>query len=112
MSRRIRIASTDLQSAYLSLPCAPDVHPRLGDRMSTPRPARTLILALGITLAILTLAPLGRADDKAGKLRFGVGPLQPTPTETKKAYEPFFAYVARQLNREYDLTATTDWAGI
>ena len=39
-------------------------------------------------------------------------PLQPTPTETKKAYEPFFAYVAKQLNRDFDLQATTDWAGI
>ena len=81
--------------------------------MTTPRRALTFTVILGVTLAILTvLAPLGHADDKTGKLRFGVGPLQPTPTETKKAYEPFFAYVAKQLNREYDLTATTDWAGI
>jgi phosphonate transport system substrate-binding protein len=41
-----------------------------------------------------------------------VGPLQPTPSETTKAYEPFFAYVATKLNREFDLVATTDWAGI
>ena len=40
------------------------------------------------------------------------GPLQPTPTETKKAYEPFFAYLAKQLGRDFDLVATTDWAGI
>jgi phosphonate transport system substrate-binding protein len=54
----------------------------------------------------------GRADDRSGKLRFGVGPLQPTPSETRKAYEPFFAYVARQIDRDFDLVATTDWAGI
>ena len=51
-------------------------------------------------------------QDKSGTLRFGVGPLQPTPTETKKAYEPFFAYLAKQLDRDFDLVATTDWAGI
>ena len=34
---------------------------------------------------------------------------QPTPSETKK---PFFAYLAKQLGREFDLVATTDWAGI
>ena len=48
----------------------------------------------------------------AGKIRFGVGPLQPTPAETKKAYEPFFAYLAKQIDRDFDLVATTDWAGI
>jgi phosphonate transport system substrate-binding protein len=71
---------------------------------------RTLVpsVVLLITVAIGT----GLAQDKGAKLRFGVGPLQPTPTETKKAYEPFFAYVAKQLGRDFDLVATTDWAGI
>jgi phosphonate transport system substrate-binding protein len=59
----------------------------------------------------LGAADPGAAQDKA-KLRFGVGPLQPTPTETKKAYEPFFAHVAKALGRDFDLVATTDWAGI
>src|ERR1700687_155129 len=68
------------------------------------------VLALA-TLVLSVVLPAG-AQDKTGKLRFGVGPLQATPTETKKAYEPFFAYVAKKLNREVDLVATTDWAGI
>jgi phosphonate transport system substrate-binding protein len=68
------------------------------------------VLALA-TLVLSVVLPAG-AQDKRGKLRFGVGPLQATPTETKKAYEPFFAYVAKNLNREFDLVATTDWAGI
>ena len=63
-------------------------------------------------LALLLLLVVGTSHAQSGKLRFGVGPLQPTPTETKKAYEPFFAYLAKQLNREFELTATTDWAGI
>jgi len=75
--------------------------------------SRLSIAALLILTAFaLPLATAVEAQDKGGKLRFGVGPLQPTPSETKKAYEPFFAYVAKQLNREFDLVATTDWAGI
>jgi phosphonate transport system substrate-binding protein len=71
------------------------------------------LLLLGLVVAMVTtMAPPSVADDKSGTLRFGVGPLQPTPTETKKAYEPFFAYLAKQLGREFDLVATTDWAGI
>ena len=72
--------------------------------------ARALTLVAVLTLALV--ASITFTDAQGSKLRFGVGPLQPTPTETKKAYEPFFAYLAKQLNREFDLTATTDWAGI
>jgi phosphonate transport system substrate-binding protein len=81
--------------------------------MDTDRYRRALALSLlGLALTLVAPAPPGRADDKSGTLRFGVGPLQPTPSETKKAYEPFFAYLAKQLGREFDLVATTDWAGI
>ncbi len=48
----------------------------------------------------------------AAKLRFGVGPLQATPEDSKKAYEPFFKYLADTLGTQFDLVATTDWAGI
>jgi hypothetical protein len=52
--------------------------------MSKTRQAYRLALALaGLALAV-TLADLAAAQEK-GKLRFGVGPLQATPTETKKA---------------------------
>lgn len=75
------------------------------------RPIRRALL---VTLAILVLNQLGVAAAIAQQksLRFGVGPLQPTPSETKKAYEPFFAYLAKKLDRDFDLVATTDWAGI
>ena len=66
-------------------------------------------------LAILALCLAGGLAHQAGaadKLRFAVGPLQPTPTETKKAYDPFFKYLADKLGAEYTLEATTDWAGI
>ena len=46
------------------------------------------------------------------KLRFGVGPLLPSPTDTIKAYTPIFDYLAKQLGVEYSLVSTTDWAGM
>ena len=70
---------------------------------------RVLCLSL---LTVVAVAGLAVAQPKPGVIRFGVGPLQPTPTETKKAYEPFFAYLAKQINRDFELVATTDWAGI
>jgi phosphonate transport system substrate-binding protein len=65
-----------------------------------------------VVLAVLVLSAAPALVAQTQKLRFGVGPLQPTPAETKKAFEPFFAELAKKLNREYDLVATTDWAGI
>ena len=74
------------------------------------RSGRTPVLSL-LGLALIAVSGLSSAvDAQSGKLRFGVGPLQPTPSETKKAYEPFFAYLAKELGRDFDLTATTDWA--
>ena len=72
----------------------------------------TRALMLGCAVVMLGLVASVPAQEKAGKLRFGVGPLQPTPGETKKAYDPFFKYLAEKLGRDYDLVATTDWAGI
>ena len=46
------------------------------------------------------------------KMHFGVGPLLPNPEDTKKAYTPLFAHLAKELGVDYDLVATTDWAGM
>lgn len=46
------------------------------------------------------------------KLRFGVGPLLPSADDTKKAYTPLFAHLAKELGADFDLVATTDWAGM
>ncbi|NYE58920.1 phosphonate transport system substrate-binding protein [Duganella sp. 1224] len=46
------------------------------------------------------------------KLRFGVGPLLPTAEDTRKAYNAFFAHLAKELGVDYELHATTDWAGM
>jgi phosphonate transport system substrate-binding protein len=65
------------------------------------------------TAAVLgvLLATAGSAI-AAEKLRFAVGPFQPTPGDTRKAYEPFFKYLAQKLGADYELVVTNDWAGI
>jgi phosphonate transport system substrate-binding protein len=79
---------------------------------------RQMLRFTGLGLTGLALAACGAAPtaNQAGAvpstLRFGVGPLQPTPEESKTAFEPFFSHLAEQLGTEYDLIATTDWAGI
>lgn len=73
---------------------------------------RRILTAGGVagTLALTGMMPaLGQARRK---LRFGVGPLLPNPEDTKKAYTPLFAHLAKELNADFDLVATTDWAGM
>jgi len=67
---------------------------------------RSLLLAAATAFA----APGLRAQ--AAPLRCAVGPFQPTPGDTRRAYEPFFARMAAAAGRPLDLTVTTDWAGI
>ena len=60
----------------------------LAERGDPIRSVRTLVfLAVIATL----LGGPATASAQSSKLRFGVDPLQPTPGEAKKAYEPFFA---------------------
>lgn len=63
-------------------------------------------------LATLALAAGALEAAAAEKIRFAVGPFQPTASDTKKAYEPFFKHLADKLGRDYELVVTTDWAGI
>jgi len=46
------------------------------------------------------------------RLRFAVGPLLPTAEDTKKAFAPVFAHLAKSLGADFDLQTTTDWAGM
>jgi phosphonate transport system substrate-binding protein len=46
-------------------------------------------------------------------IRFGVGPVLPTPKETREAFMPFFEHLADELGYEdFELQETTEWAGI
>jgi phosphonate transport system substrate-binding protein len=68
---------------------------------------RRLALALAGMMALS-----GGAGAEEAPLRFAVGPFQPTPGETRAAYEPFFKHLADAVGRPYTLEVTTDWAGI
>lgn len=63
-------------------------------------------------LAALPLLASPAVAQTRAPIRFAVGPFQPTAGDTRRAFEPFFAHVAQSLGRPYDLTVTTDWAGI
>jgi phosphonate transport system substrate-binding protein len=64
------------------------------------------------TASVATGIGLRRVQAQTTKLRFGVGPLLPSPTDTVKAYTPIFDHLAKQLGAEYTLVSTTDWAGM
>ena len=73
--------------------------------MTVPR--RSTLLGLPM------LALAGHVRAQGGTpLRFAVGPFQPTAGDTRRAYEPFFAALAAAVGRPFELTVTTDWAGI
>jgi phosphonate transport system substrate-binding protein len=63
-------------------------------------------------LAAPLLLPGLAAAQPRTPIRFAVGPFQPTAGDTRRAFEPFFAHLAQALGRPYELTVTTDWAGI
>ncbi|MDN4053106.1 phosphate/phosphite/phosphonate ABC transporter substrate-binding protein [Massilia sp. YIM B02763] len=74
---------------------------------------RRTILAAGLAAAgTLALGAAPALAQGKRKLRFGVGPLLPTAEDTRKAYTPFFAHLAKELNADFELFATTDWAGM
>ena len=67
---------------------------------------------LGMTAGLAAAAICRPAIAQSKKMRFGVGPLLPTADDTKKAYTPIFAHLAKELGADFELVATTDWAGI
>ncbi len=73
---------------------------------------RRQMLAAGAAGLTLPAASSGLRAQSRPKLRFGVGPLLPNAEDTKKAYTPIFAHLAQRLNADFELFATTDWAGM
>ena len=74
---------------------------------------RMLLAGIAALFALGVGSGLMPTDARAAeKLRFAVGPFQPTPGDTKRAYEPFFNRLAEKLGVEHELVVTNDWAGI
>ena len=73
-----------------------------------------LINSAAATAALTTgalAAPAAFAQTR--KLRFGVGPFMPTAEDTRKAFLPLFAHIAKGLGApDFDLAVSTDWAGL
>jgi phosphonate transport system substrate-binding protein len=63
---------------------------------------------MALPLAVLAAPALAQTTP----LRFAVGPFQPTAGDTRRAFAPFFAHLAKALGRPHELAVTTDWAGI
>lgn len=74
--------------------------------------SQTLKRLAAVLLGTLLTAPASLDALAQDKLRFAVGPFQPTASDTRRAYEPFFKHLAGKLGRDYELVVTTDWAGI
>lgn len=70
---------------------------------------RRSFIAASLALPLLGSPVLAQAKKK---LRFGVGPLLPSAEDTKKAYTPVFAHLAKELGVDFELVTTTDWAGM
>lgn len=67
---------------------------------------------LSATAGVAAMAMFRPAIAQRKRLRFAVGPLLPTPEDTKKAFTPIFAHLAKALDADFDLQTTTDWAGM
>jgi len=78
--------------------------------MSRNRMHAAIAVAAMALVSVFAAAGPGRAEE--GVLRFAVGPFQPTPGDTRRAYQPFCEHLARALGRSCEITVTTDWAGI
>lgn len=73
---------------------------------------RSLFSKFALVLATATVFWAPAATAERAKIRFAVGPYQPTAGDTRKAYEPFFRHIAESVGADYELTVTSDWAGI
>jgi phosphonate transport system substrate-binding protein len=69
------------------------------------KPYRRTSLTTTASLAAATRFTPAIAQTK--RLRFGVGSLLPNLQDTKKAFAPVFAHLAKALGTEFDLVATT-----
>ncbi|MGH9041684.1 MAG: hypothetical protein ACRDZ3_15805, partial [Acidimicrobiia bacterium] len=70
--------------------------------------SRLRAVMVAVIFGAVSVAGAGCAGDDSGRatLRFGVGPLLPTTTDTVAAWRPFFAWLAEELDVDFELRAT------
>jgi phosphonate transport system substrate-binding protein len=81
-------------------------------RRSLSLPAALLVLALAACGGAGASSGSERAEGERPTLRFAVGPFLPSATDTRAAYEPFFAQIAEQVGADYELEVSSDYAGL
>ena len=72
---------------------------------------RSFIKAGALAPAALGFPGIIRAQGRP-KLKVGLGPQQPTQSDTKRVWEPVYRMVCDQIGADLDLTVANDWAGI
>lgn len=71
---------------------------------------KLLVAGTAALIAGPRLSRPARAQPKT--LRFGIARMLPNASETIKAYNPLFAYIAKELGVDYDLKVSSDFAGM
>jgi phosphonate transport system substrate-binding protein len=74
-----------------------------------------LLVASGVLIAAAGCSPgVGTATSEPRPIRvkFGVAPFFPTPSENHKQFDSFFNDLAQQVELPADVTVTEDWIGI
>jgi len=72
---------------------------------------RNFVICSASLAAATIAAPALMAQPR--RLRFGVGPFMPTAVDTRKAFTPLFAHLAKELGAPgFDLAVSGDWAGL
>lgn len=65
------------------------------------------------TAGLASVAAFRPVLAQSKKLRFGCGPFLPTAEDTKKAFTPLFAHIAKGVGAtDFELNVSADWAGL
>jgi phosphonate transport system substrate-binding protein len=78
----------------------------------------SMLLAAGLAVALTACgdssidAETAAGEQERPTLRFAVGPFLPSATDTRAAYEPFFASIAEAVGADYELEVSSDYAGL
>jgi phosphonate transport system substrate-binding protein len=70
------------------------------------------VAAVSVAMILAGCGRAGLNDREVKRLRCGVGPYFPTPSENRKQFEPLFQEMARQVDVPAEVVVTDDWIGL